>query len=389
MRVLISGAGVAGLTAAYWLRQFGIDTTIVERAKNLVTGGYKIDVRAAALGVLDRMGIGETIAAAATNMRGAELVDKTGAVISTMTGDEFGHRVGDDLEIVRGTLCQILRDQVPDVEILFDDTVQSIDNRPDTAHVTFASGAERDFDVVIGADGLHSRTRRLIFGEEDGFRRDLGMYLCVFSVPNYLGLDRMEMQYAEIGRIAALWATHDEDSAKACFGFAAPPGSVSLRDRAEQESAVRRVYADLGWEVPKLLEMMSQADDWYFDVAAQIEMDGWSAGRVALVGDAAYCASPMSGQGSSLALIGAYVLGGELGTAATSAEAFDRYDSSMRAFIRTNQALAVESARLMTENLGKGTVELSGSDVEATIARATKRITAASNAIELDDYVRR
>ena len=168
---------------------------------------------------------------------------------------------------------------------------------------------------MLGADGLHSNVRQLVFGDESQFLRDLGMYLCVYSVPNYLQLDRTEMQYSEVGRVAAIWATRDDPNAKACFGFAEADRQIDLHDRGQQEDALRSVYAGIGWEVPRLLELMPEATDWYFDVAAQVDLAEFARGRVALVGDAGYCASPMSGQGSSLALIGAYVLAGELAAA--------------------------------------------------------------------------
>ena len=228
-----------------------------------------------------------------------------------MTGDEFGHRVGEDLEIVRGTLCEILMARTTGVEVIFGDVIASITQSDERVEVTFRDGGARTFDLVIGADGLHSNVRRQVFGDKSQYLRDLGMYLCVYSVPNYLRLDRMEVQYSEIGRIAAIWSTRDDANAKACFGFAARDRQIDLRDRAQQEEALRTVYAGIGWEVPRLLELMPQASDWYFDIAAQVDMTEWARGRVVLVGDAAYCASPMSGQGSSLALIGAYVLAGD------------------------------------------------------------------------------
>ena len=205
--------------------------------------------------------------------------------------------------IVRGTLCEILRRRTDGIEVMLRRHRPAIDQRPDRATVTLASGAARYVDLVIGADGL-TPTSPWSFGEEEQFVRDLGMYLCVFSVPNYLELDRVEVQYSEVGRVASVWSTRDEDHAKACFGFAssqAPSVPIPMRDRDVQQDAVATVYDDVGWEVPRLLELMPGADDWYFDIAAQIEMPVWAAGRVALAGDAAYCASPMSGQGSSLA----------------------------------------------------------------------------------------
>src|SRR5262249_47045274 len=188
MKVLISGAGPAGLTAAYWLRRYGYLPTIVERAPSLLVGGYKIDVRGAALQVLKQMGVHDAVVAANTDMQGAVLVDKEGNVINRMSGDDFGHRVGGDLEIVRGTLCQILRDRLGDVELLFGDTIQGITQSSDGAQVQFTKNGVREFDCVIGADGLHSNVRRIVFGEESRFLRDLGLYLCVYSVPNYLNL---------------------------------------------------------------------------------------------------------------------------------------------------------------------------------------------------------
>jgi 2-polyprenyl-6-methoxyphenol hydroxylase-like FAD-dependent oxidoreductase len=207
MKVLISGAGPAGLTAAYWLSRYGYSSTIVERAPSLLVGGYKIDVRGAALQVLRQMGIHDAVVAAHTGMQGAVLVDKERNVINRMSGDDFGHRVGGDIEIVRGTLCQILRDHLGDVELLFGDTIQGITQSANSTQVQFTKNGVREFDCVIGAEGLHSNVRRIVFGDESRFLRDLGLYLRVYSTPNYLKLDRMEIQYSELGRIAAIWSS--------------------------------------------------------------------------------------------------------------------------------------------------------------------------------------
>jgi 2-polyprenyl-6-methoxyphenol hydroxylase-like FAD-dependent oxidoreductase len=211
-----------------------------------------------------------------------------------------------------------------------------------------SSNSPREFDLVIRADGLHSSVRGIVFGDESRFLRDLGLYLCVYSVPNYLNLDRMEMQYSELGRIAAIWSSRGDANAKACFGFTAPSNRIDLRDRAPQQRVLADVYQGIGWEVPRLLEMMPSAADYYFDAAAQINMAHWTQGRVALVGDAGYCASPMSGQGTSLALIGAYVLTGELAAASGAYQtAFDHYEKEMGPFVALNQALGIKSASFM------------------------------------------
>ena len=396
MKVLISGAGPAGLTVAYWLKHYGFTPTIVERAPHLLVGGYKIDVRGAALQVIKQMGIHDAVVAARTDMQGAQLVDKQGKVIERMSGDEFGHRVTGDLEIVRGTLCEILRGHLGEVELLFGDTIQGINQSSNNAQVQFTKNGVREFDCVIGADGLHSNVRRIAFGEESRFLRDLGLYLCVYSVPNYLKLDRMEMQYSELGRIAAIWSSRGDANAKACFGFAAPTLQIGLHDRSQQQQALETVYEGIGWEVPRLLELMPTASNWYFDKAAQINMPRWSQGRVVLVGDAAYCASPMSGQGTSLALIGAYVLAGEL--AATSGDclrAFAEYENAMRPFVEANQALGLRSSKIMLSGKNKSVSGwllkqfmriMPGPVLEWIINRSTERIREAANAISLKHY---
>jgi 2-polyprenyl-6-methoxyphenol hydroxylase-like FAD-dependent oxidoreductase len=395
MKVLISGAGPAGLTVAYWLRRYGFTPTVVERAPSLVTGGYKIDIRGTALQVLRQMGVHDAVVAASTDMQGAALVDATGRVINEMSGDQFGHRVGEDLEIVRGTLCQILMNHVADIEFIFGDSIRAISQSSNSVQVELAKSSRREFDLVIGADGLHSGVRRIVFGDESRFVRDLGLYLCVYTVPNYLNLDRMEMQYTELGRVAALWSSRGDANAKACFGFATPT-RVDLRDRAQHQQVLAKVYEGIGWEVPRLLEMMPSAPDYYFDVAAQICMDHWSQGRVALVGDAGYCASPMSGQGTSLALIGAHVLAGELAAASGAYQtAFEQYEKEMRPFVLLNQALGLKSAKLMKPQEKKNLSEwllaqilriAPGRMIEFFINRSTRRIHQAANAITLKDY---
>jgi 2-polyprenyl-6-methoxyphenol hydroxylase-like FAD-dependent oxidoreductase len=391
MRVLISGGGIAGLTVAYWLRHYGFTPTIVERAPSLLTGGYKIDVRGTALQVLRRMGIHDAVVAASTDMQGALLVNKKGKIVNEMTGDAFGHRVGEDLEIVRGTLCQILMNRIPDAEFIFSDSIRAAAQSSDHVRVEFTKNGPREFALVIGADGLHSNVRAIAFGDESRFVRDLGLYLCVYTVPNYLKLDRMEIQYAELGRVAAIWSSRGDANAKACFGFVAP-SVINLRNRTQQQQALTKAYQGIGWEVPRLLGMMASAPDYYFDAAAQIQMDHWSKGRVVLVGDAGYCASPMSGQGASLALIGAYVLAGELAAAPGAYQAaFQQYENEMRPFVALNQARGLESAKLMRSKEKRNVMTWLLEQIMRTapgffINRSTQRIHQAAKAITLKDY---
>lgn len=395
MKVLISGAGTAGLSIAYWLKHYGFTPTIVESAPQLRKGGYKIDVRGEALQVLHRAKIYDAVVASNTDMQGAVIVDKNGRVIHKMSGNAFGHRLGDDQEIMRGTLNQILLGQIPNVEIIFDDSIQAIYQTADSVDVEFKNSNRRSFDLVIGADGLHSNVRRLAFGDEKQFSHELGIYLCVFTVPNYLNLDRVEMDYTELGRTAGIWSSRDDKNAKAYFAFGSAT-HVEPRDITAQQRLVKNVFENLRGEIPKLLNFMSETDDFYFDAASQIRMDSWSNGRVVLLGDAAYCASPMSGQGTSLALVGAYVLAGELALAKDNYEsAFGEFDKIMRPYINQNQALGIRAAKLfrsqekknpITWLIGKLMNILPGRLIEFFINRATKRINIAANSIVLKDY---
>lgn len=395
-RILIAGAGPAGLTAAFFLKRVGFTPTIVERAPSLPLGGYKIDVRGKALEILHKMGIHEAVEKAGTDMQGALLVDKKGKVIQQMDSDTYGHRVSDDLEIVRGKLCQILLENLSEVECFFDDSIKKIIQTPQCLSVEFRQAGVREFDLIIGADGVHSQVRQLVFGDESCFLHELGLYLCVFSIPNYLQLDRVEMEYAELGRIAAVWSSSGEKTMKACFGFSADSGSINLKNREEQQDRLKAIYGDLGWEIPEFLRLMPETEDFYFDAAAQIRMDTWSQGRVVLAGDAGYCASPMSGQGTSLALIGAYVLAGELVSAKGDyQQAFKNYQKEMKSFVKANQALGITAAKLMKSgeesNLKSRILKtlmrlIPGSLYQFFIQRTKGRINYAANAITLKNY---
>jgi 2-polyprenyl-6-methoxyphenol hydroxylase-like FAD-dependent oxidoreductase len=346
--ILISGASVAGPALAWWLHHHGFRPTVVERAPSLREGGYKVDIRGVAVDVVRRMGLLERVHAAATDMRGAAFVDKRGKAIATLDAETFGFRHGDDTEILRGDLANILFEHTrDDVEYVFGDWITGLDQRDDGVHVTFAHGAPRRFDLVVGADGLHSGVRALAFGPEERFLRRFDAYISISTVPNTLDLDRWELLHsAAAGKMVNVYSTARADDAKAAFWFSGPPLAYDRRDVDGQKALVAAQFAGLGWQIPGLLDSMRAAGDFYFDAVCQIAMDHLSAGRVTLLGDAGYCPSPASGQGTSLALAGAYVLAGELAAAAGDHEpAFARYESAMRPYIDKNQALAKTALR--------------------------------------------
>ncbi|MEV4476603.1 FAD-dependent monooxygenase [Nonomuraea sp. NPDC049504] len=339
--ILISGAGIAGTTLAYWLRRHGFAPTVVERATGVREGGYKVDIRGAALDVVERMGLLDDIRALRTDVRTGSVVDGTGRQVASMDGDSFGGRVHQDAELHRGDLARLLHQATDGVEHLFGDSIAAIDG----TRVTFAGGLVRHFDLIVGADGLHSATRALAFGPEEHFVHDMGYNVSVFSVPNHLGLDREELTYVGPGRTALVYSTRQDTGMKAMFLWRSADKATG---RDAQQRALADVYRGSGWEVPRLLEAMAGAPDFYYDSMSQVRMDRWHAGPVALIGDAAHCASPASGQGTSLALVGAYVLAGELKRAGGDHTiAFPAYEARMRSFAETNQALGPANIKRM------------------------------------------
>jgi 2-polyprenyl-6-methoxyphenol hydroxylase-like FAD-dependent oxidoreductase len=349
--VLISGASIAGPALAYWLRRHGFSPTVVERAPALRDGGYKVDVRGVAVGVLAKMGILAEVAAAGTDMQGGSMVDAAGKTVVTMPGDVFGFRNPGDLEILRSELAKILYARTrDDAEYVFGDSITAVTQTDDGAEVEFERGAPRRFDLVIGADGLHSNVRGLCFGDEARYGRELGNHICIFTVPNHLKIDRWELIHRAPGKVVNVYSARGDRDAKALFIFSAPPLGHLRGDVAAQQRTLAEVYAGVGWETPRLLAAMADAPDFYFDSMTQIVMPRWSDRRVALLGDAAYCPSPASGQGTSLALVGAYVLAGELAAAGGDpGPGFAGYEARMRGFVEHNQRLGQEFAREMIQ----------------------------------------
>ncbi|SED15338.1 FAD-dependent monooxygenase [Streptomyces sp. TLI_105] len=352
--VLISGASIAGPALALWLHRYGFVPTVVERAPELRTGGYKVDIRGTAIEVCRRMGVLDEIRANSTDMRGGSYVDDAGRTIGELPADIFGGRVEEDDEIMRGELARILYDRTrEDVEYVFGDSIADIADDPeDTAGVTvtFESGTVRRFDLVVGADGLHSNTRRLAFGPEERFKRHLGAYISIFTAPNHLGLDRWETYHALPGKLLCVYSSAGETDAKNLFIFSSPQELPhDHRDVTAQKRLLTDTFAGDGWEIPRLLGHAAAADDFYLDSMSLVEMDRWSTGRVVLLGDAAHCSSPASGQGTGLALIGAYVLAGELARAGGDhTVAFARYEQHMRPGVEQNQRMAEGFVKEMT-----------------------------------------
>jgi 2-polyprenyl-6-methoxyphenol hydroxylase-like FAD-dependent oxidoreductase len=310
--VLISGAGIAGPSLAFWLRRHGFNPTVVERAREVRPGGQAVDFRGEAhLGVLRRMGLLEQVRQVQTGRRRLAIIDERGQPLVTFP-PVF---LAGDLEVRRGDLAGILHQATRHgTEYLFGDRITALTERRDGVEVTFERNEPRTFDLVVGADGLHSGVRALAFGAEEQFIRFHGYYVATFSAPDHLGLGDTNLIYSVPGRSVTVSRDREPGRLSVALIFASPPLRYDRRDLAEQKALLARSYAGVGWEVPRLLRGLAEAPDLYFDAIARVDVPRYARGRVALLGDAAY-GGTLGGQGTGLAVIGAYLLAGELARA--------------------------------------------------------------------------
>ena len=318
MRILISGAGIAGPTLAYWLSQYGFEVTMVEKAPRLRMGGYIIDFWGLGFDVADRMGLLPAIRGQGYLVREVRIVDRRGRRVAGFPVNAVTRVAqGRYTSIARGDLAaSIFRTIEENVETIFGDSIAQISQNSESARVTLKSGRIRDFDLVIGADGLHSRVRELAFGPQAQFEKYLGYKVAAFEVPGYRPRDELVyVMYTQVGQQVSRFSMHD-DRTMFLFTFADEELDTAGNNVVAQKAVLRRRFANSGWECPQILRALDETSEVYFDRVSQIQMGSepgsWSSGRVALVGDAAFCVSLLAGQGSALAMIAAYILAGEL-----------------------------------------------------------------------------
>ena len=344
--VLIVGAGIAGPTLAYWLQRAGYVPTLVERSPDLRRGGYLVDFWGAGFDVADRMGIVPDVIHRGYHLREVRQVDDDGHRITAFDPELFVRGTGGRyVSIARSELAAILYNALGGgVETIFGDSVRALDDDGTRVHVTFDSGKTREFDLVIGAGGLHSPVRRLIFGPEKQFEKYLGITVAAFELEGYRPRDELvAVMYTRVGYQVTRLSLRDDTT---MFLFTlVDDGSVANHDADGQKAALRARLAGAGWEIPAILERMDDTKTFYCDRVSQIQMPSWTRGRVALLGDAAACVSLLAGQGSALAMVEAYVLAAELAKAhGNHVEAFARYEKSLMPFLRLKQKAAIRLA---------------------------------------------
>lgn len=344
VHVLVSGASVAGPTLAWWLHRYGFRVTVVERAPALrKAGGHAVDLFAPALDIIERMGL---LDAVQEHRTGTERITVRREGTSRPATIDLARLMGAvsrrHVEIMRDDLGEILHAATrDDVEYVFGDSVTTI---ADDGSVTFERGEARRFDLVVGADGLHSTVRRLAFGS--GSSRWLGAYLAVASIPNHRDLRDSLEGVLGVDRLAGMYSARHMPDARALFLFRPPaPLQLDHRDVAAQRHALRAAFGDMDGEVPRLLDEADRAEAFYFDAITQLCLGTWSRGRVTLVGDAGYCPGPAVGGSTSLAMVGAFTLAGELALArGDHTVAYPAYERALGDYVRASRTFAVTMA---------------------------------------------
>lgn len=390
-KVLVTGASIAGPALAYWLSRQGMDITVVERAPEFRDGGQTIDVRGAGRVVLQRMGLEDQVRANTTHEKGIAFVDqvnRTKAFIAVNAFDGEGPIA--ELEILRGELAKLLIQHGQDrVSYRFGDSIETIEDNGEKVHVRFEQGDEQVYDLVIVAEGIGSTTRNQVFGNEVE-RRPLDLYTAYFTVPRQPS-DGQIMRWHNIpgGRCVCL-RPDNLGTTRAFLSFQQAPSGYEKLTQAEQKSLLKQMFADAAWETPRVLAALEEATDLYLDAVGQVKMPRWNKGRIAFVGDAAYCASPISGMGTSLGLCGAYVLAGELSRHADHAHAFAAYEKLMRPYVAQAQSVSKFAPRLASPHsrfgIALGHAVLRMATAPGLKALFGKILSPKADAIELPNY---
>jgi 2-polyprenyl-6-methoxyphenol hydroxylase-like FAD-dependent oxidoreductase len=337
MRVLISGGGIAGLTLAYWLQRSGIEPVVIEQADVLRSEGYAIDFFGTGYDVAERMDLINRLQAQQVPVKEVAYVNASGRLIARLDMALMRKVMhGKYMALMHSTLVEALYEAIADqVEVRFGRSLAAVEQDPERICAAFNDGTTGTFDLLIGAEGIHSNTRELIFGPESHFGRYLGYYVACYALPDRYGIGHAWKNYTEPGRQAGAYCSSTEGEIITLFLYKAPDEGHIPRERRLPH--LRGAFAGMGWVTQRMLDDAPDPDAIFMDTVTQIQMPTWHQGRVALVGDACGCPTLISGQGASLAMGGAYLLAEALHEAGDYREAFCKYEHHMHSFVESRQ----------------------------------------------------
>lgn len=312
-KILISGAGISGLTLAYWLQQHGFSPTVIEKRPNLNDRGYMIDFYGSGYDVAEKMGIIEQlqIKSGQYPISKLEFVDQKGRPRARLDVAKFREVLNNRyFPLMRGDLETVIYESVKDkVSIRFGTSINRLQVRDEAVEVEYSDGKSESFDLVIGAGGIHSNVRKLLWGDESQFSHYLGFYVACSVIDNFFDTDNTFLGHFEPNLQASVYSIGQN---KLATFFAFRSDQLNTHSREQQKVLLAKRLDGLGWVIPQLVEGTKQADDFFFDAVAQIQLDNWYQDRVALVGDACQCLTLLAGQGASMGMAGAYLLADEL-----------------------------------------------------------------------------
>ena len=344
MRIAINGTGVAGPALAWWLQHYGHEPVLFEKAPSLRTGGYVIDSWGVGYDVAERMGILPALYSAGYVMRELRMLGRDGRTVASLDVRAFAELLeGRYVSIARGDLASIVYRSCGEVPTHFGLSIAEVQERERSVRIRLSDGSLDEFDLVVGADGLHSQIRSLVFGSEAKFERPLGCCVAALTLSRYRPRDELTYLSYTVPKRQVFRMALTEDVSMFLFIFRDELLGTFPRTLDERRDALQGAFRDMGWEAPQILARLNEVDDIYFDRVSQIRMDQWSKGRVALIGDAAACVSLLAGEGTGLAMTEAYVLAGELHTSgADYTRAFREYETKFRPFLVSKQQAALK-----------------------------------------------
>lgn len=392
-RILISGASIAGCATAWWLSRFGFEVVVVEKADQFRDGGQNVDVRGAGRDVLRRMGLEQQALDRGTGEEGTAWIGEDGKVVAQFDqSDDGSEGPTAEMEILRGDLANLLYEKsASQADFRFGDEIAQVKDTGTGVSITFGSGKTEDFDLLVIAEGVGSSTRDLVFpGENEP--RWLDMTIGYFTIPRSQSDDKLWRWYHTTGGRGVSLRPDQHGTTRAMLSVQAPSDGEHEWSTERQKAWLHEQFADVGWEAPRVLEAMDATDDFYFDALRQVKMPRWRKGRVVLTGDAAWCVTPMGGVGATLAVVGAYILAGELALSSDHDLAFNQYEARLRDFVENAQDIPKIAPRLANPHSHLGLAILHGTLKLASTPAIKdlfgKLISGKSKDIDLPDYQR-